>query len=149
MNEQQAQTDHSGHDLDIGAIVMVGVVSLLVLAVVVISSWAWFNALRFKEQERQAVEMPYVELENLQMDQPVSRDFKVKRTIGRKGRRAQNPADGTAMIFPAKDMFFTSINGAVMLGVMPDRNRLSFHDPYKFSSIRDPLYPRIEYRITK
>ena len=71
MNEQQAQTDHSGHDLDIGAIVMVGVVSLLVLAVVVISSWAWFNALRFKEQERQAVEMPYVELENLQMDQRI------------------------------------------------------------------------------
>ena len=71
MNQQQVQTDHAGSDLDIGAIVMVGVVSLLVLAILVISSWAWFNALRFEEQDRQAVEMPYVELENLQMDQRI------------------------------------------------------------------------------
>ena len=71
MNEQQIQNDHAGPDVDIAAVVMVGVVSLMVLAVVVISSWAWFNALRFNEQERQAVEAPYVELENLRTDQRI------------------------------------------------------------------------------
>ena len=71
MNEQQVQPDHAGPAVDIGAVVMVGAVSLMVLAVVVISSWAWFNALRFEEEEHQAVDAPYVELENLRTDQRI------------------------------------------------------------------------------
>ena len=71
MNENQAQTDDAGSSVDVGAVVMVGVVSLMVLAIVIVSSWAWFNALRFEEEERQIVEAPYAELENLQMDQRI------------------------------------------------------------------------------